>query len=450
MDKDDELKAIEEAIDSGSVAAYSQLGNYYENRKKFEKAFQSYYKGYKLGSHYGAFFIARMFENGLGMAKEDRLNAHIWDLKAADMGNSASQYYVAYNFSQGEIVEKNLQKALHYYTLASENGDFDAALFLGLAYKEGGELTNVDATKSEKHLFNAVKNATNDEEKGSAYNELSILYLGCLGENPSSREFLNRCLWFMNAAVKLGDKNAIENSKKSNSILIIDERAKNEVSKMIEPNSLILPKDFYNENFDKTSQTVIKNSDDSKGANSVVSDYGQDNQSKMSTSSESKTRHEHRKTGLRENITDEEVIEFNGIVNRFLTSLIIKLVLFSIGLGIILYFYFNFETYGPLSILFYIIGVIIAGFPGLFKSLSSSINISKKVDRFFGTPQYKGTVDSEGNVRIKDNTDWIFILFRTFLNLIYYALFTPFEFLIGIIKVIIYKHRINIYWSNKE
>ncbi|MFA6852099.1 MAG: DUF898 family protein [Bacilli bacterium] len=245
--KDEELKALEKAIKLGSITAYAQLGSYYENRKEYDKAFENYLKSYELGSPYGPYFVARMFEEGLGRQK-DLVKAHEWDFKAAEMGESTSQFNVGYNYKQGIVVKKDLHKALHFYSLASESGDFDAAIFLGRCYLMGGELAKMDANMAEKHLFNAVKNALDDEQKGIAYNNLSILYLGCLGEDESSRLYLNRCLWFMNAAIKLGDKDAIENSKKVDSILIIDERAKKEVSSMKEPDSPILPADFYRDN----------------------------------------------------------------------------------------------------------------------------------------------------------------------------------------------------------
>jgi hypothetical protein len=351
------------------------------------------------------------------------------------------------------VVEKDLQKALHYFTLASESGDFDAALLLGLNYRDGGELVDVDASVSEKYLLNAVKNATDDEEKGNAYNELSILYLGCLGEKPSSREFLNHCVWFMNAAVKLGDVNAIANSKKADGIIRIDARAKGEVARMSEPTTPILPPDFYKESGKNVLRPSMNAENNSVAIVAPISDHSKTKLEEESDGNNNKKKpvnaHKNRKSGLRQGISDGEVAKLNGIVNGFLLSLIIKIILFGIGLGIILYFRANIETYGILTTLFFIIGVIIAGLPGLFKSYSNSINISKKVDRFFGAPEYRGTIDSDGNVRIKENTDWMFVILNTLLNLVYYAALAPLEFLLGIIKVIIYKRRIKIYWENK-
>lgn len=443
------LQLLHEAIDLGSTTAYAQLGNYYRDIKQFDSAYEYYIKGYEAGSAHCAYFLARMYEEGYGREK-DEIKAHEWHVKAADMGNSVSQFYAGNNFEEGLVVKKDLIKALHYYSLASENGDFDAALFLGMSYIQGGELVNIDASMAEKHLLNAVKNATNDEEKGDAYNELSIVYLGCLGEVPTSREYLNRTIWFMYAATKLGNTNAIENSKKANSVIIIDERAKSEVANMSEPRNAILPPDFYRE----TGKKVLRASAQTTSVTtSIVSDTTANNTDKQNDSIvknvNSKKVHENRNSGFRTGISDAEVIEFNGIVNGFLVSLFIKLILFGIGLGIILYFNANSEAYGAFTVLFYLLAIIIAGIPGLFKSYNNSINISKKVGRFFGEPQYKGTIDSHGNIRIKENSDWMFILFNTLLNLAYYAALAPLEFLVGIIKVIVYKHRIKTYWRNK-
>lgn len=443
------LQSLYEAIDLGSATAYAQLGNYYRDIKQFNSAYEYYIKGYGAGSAHCAYFLARMYEEGDGREK-DEIKAHEWHVKAADMGNSVSQFYAGNNFEEGLVVKKDLIKALHYYSLASENGDFDAALFLGMSYIQGGELVNIDASMAEKHLLNAVKNATNDEEKGDAYNELSIVYLGCLGEVPTSREYLNRTIWFMYAATKLGNTNAIENSKKANSVIIIDERAKSEVANMSEPRNAILPPDFYRE----TGKKVLRASAQTTSVTtSIVSDTTANNADKQNDSivrsNNPKNAHEYRNSGFRTGISDAEVIEFNGIVNGFLVSLFIKLILFGIGLGIILYFNANSEAYGAFTVLFYLLAIIIAGLPGLFKSYNNSINISKKVGRFFGEPQYKGTIDSHGNIRIKENSDWMFILFNTLLNLAYYAALAPLEFLVGIIKVIVYKHRIKTYWRNK-
>lgn len=238
------LQALSEAINLGSTTAYSQLGNYYSDIKDFEKAARYYQKGYEKGSALCAYFMGCLYDGNTGRNQEEAV-AHEWYLKAADLGQETSQFYVGLDYLHGKFVEKDLNKALHYLTLSSENGDFDAALFLGVSYLHGEELVGIDLSMAEKHLFNAVNNATNDEEKGNAYNELSILYLGCLGVNPSRRDFLNRCVFFMNEAVKLNNKDAIANLKKSHEVIIIDERTKKEALAMDVPTTLIINQDFY-------------------------------------------------------------------------------------------------------------------------------------------------------------------------------------------------------------
>lgn len=95
------LKAIEEAIGLGSITVYSQLGAYYEDQNEYEKAFESYLKGYELGSRHAPYFIARMYEEGRGRPK-DMEKACEWHQKAAALGNETSKCIVSSDFGDKE------------------------------------------------------------------------------------------------------------------------------------------------------------------------------------------------------------------------------------------------------------------------------------------------------------------------------------------------------------
>jgi len=55
----------------------------------------------------------------------DELKAHQMFLEAADLGEGVAQWMVGKNFYRGEIVERDLMKAIYYLTLAMHNPEDD-------------------------------------------------------------------------------------------------------------------------------------------------------------------------------------------------------------------------------------------------------------------------------------------------------------------------------------
>jgi len=234
--------SIEESIKINPAEEFTKLGQQHE----YKKAFECYFKGSECGSNEAPHYIAEMLDEGHGCEK-DITKAFKWELIAANRGNPISQLYVGFYYRDGKVVPQDYKKALQYFTLAADNGQYDAAFILGINYLRGDEISGTDIAKVEKYLFIALETAKTDEEKGSVYNELGTTYGGCYAADHSSSEFRNRCLWFLDEAAKLGNKNAKVNREKMEKVFEINKRIRKEVSKMRPRLYPILSPDFCKE-----------------------------------------------------------------------------------------------------------------------------------------------------------------------------------------------------------
>lgn len=73
-------------------------------------------------SPYYAFFLAGLYEEGLGVEQDDA-QAVCWYGQAAEQGHTRSQWLLAGMFEYGRGVIPNIEQAIHWYQKAAENGD---------------------------------------------------------------------------------------------------------------------------------------------------------------------------------------------------------------------------------------------------------------------------------------------------------------------------------------
>lgn len=440
-----DVEIITDGIKEGTSRGWTNLGIYlHHKREEYEKAYRYYFKGYELGDYLGAVCLSGLYAKGIGVPV-DLDKADEWEEKAAEMGDTNSLYIVASRYSNGNRVPKDLKKALHYYSLGAEADDFAANHLLGACYLEGADLVDytINVGKAEKYLITALANYEDEEDQEKIYDILCRLYFTCMGETDSI-EVLKRAVYFgAKAVILFNNEAAAHNLEIGRKQLGVTNAFIEQVFQMEKPSEPILADDFYIENItpEHHAETEPIITDD------IPSSTPTQQQNNSGASSSKRTQ---RDSGFRQGITDAEVNDFAGKVNVYLIILFLKLICFAVGLIVVVWTYNNIQNLGILTPLFFLGGILVAGLPVLSKSYGKAVGVDKKWSRFFKEADYKATIYSDGNIRVRENRDWFFILFQTILNIVTYAIYFPFDFLIGIINVARYKRRIKIYWENKN
>jgi hypothetical protein len=80
--------------------------------------------------------MAIMYQNGLGLVKDDK-QAFFWMKKAADQGYAMAQHGLGFMYMHGECVDKDEAEAVKWFTRAAEQGLAGSAMTLGLMYEQG-------------------------------------------------------------------------------------------------------------------------------------------------------------------------------------------------------------------------------------------------------------------------------------------------------------------------
>lgn len=80
--------------------------------------------------------LAIMFQNGLGMARNDKL-AEKWMRKSADQGFAIAQHGLGFMYLQGEGIEKNGEEAAKWFILAADQGLAGSLTTLAMMYEQG-------------------------------------------------------------------------------------------------------------------------------------------------------------------------------------------------------------------------------------------------------------------------------------------------------------------------
>jgi TPR repeat protein len=98
---------------------------------------------------------------------KDFVEAFKWNLKAANRGDSSSQYYLAIVYFKGyyEVGHVDYKKALYWFTLAAENGIKEAFKFLGRMYRDGLGVTEDPYKSTVMFAIGAMKKNKECEEE---------------------------------------------------------------------------------------------------------------------------------------------------------------------------------------------------------------------------------------------------------------------------------------------
>jgi TPR repeat protein len=113
----------------------SKAGKAYE-AGNFETAFNLFSKVARRGEARAQNMLGIMYEDGKGVAKDDK-QAVYWYTKAAESGKADAQFYLATKYLLGEGVAMDNKQAVYWLTKSAEGGYANAQYILGLMYDNG-------------------------------------------------------------------------------------------------------------------------------------------------------------------------------------------------------------------------------------------------------------------------------------------------------------------------
>ena len=134
----DEKKALEyfsKAAENNYAFSLNNLGKYYEDKDK-DLAFSYYLKSASLGESWACNKVGECYRKGFLVVKDEKKAYHYY-LAGIDASFRTMYYYNYYNLAnyyiEGRLdlgIEKDINKALEYYKIASDNGVIDASIRL--------------------------------------------------------------------------------------------------------------------------------------------------------------------------------------------------------------------------------------------------------------------------------------------------------------------------------
>jgi uncharacterized protein len=104
--------------------------------KDLQLAYKNFLAGAKEGHANSQFNVAVMYEQGIGIGKDEQ-EAFVWYGKAALQGNSAAQFNLGVLYENGRGTKINFEKANEWYRKASIQRDPLAIGNLGMLYVRG-------------------------------------------------------------------------------------------------------------------------------------------------------------------------------------------------------------------------------------------------------------------------------------------------------------------------
>jgi TPR repeat protein len=154
------------------------------------KAIEGYEQAAAKGDAVSMFQLARAYETGLGVVKDNSQTLN-WLQKAANAGLAMAQNDLANGYKSGHGVPKDYALAFFWYQKAAGQGYAAAQANLGLLYQAGLGITQ-DYAQAIAWYQKAA-----EQKEGPAENNLGYMYLKGLGVN---RDYSQALFWFKRAA----------------------------------------------------------------------------------------------------------------------------------------------------------------------------------------------------------------------------------------------------------
>jgi TPR repeat protein len=156
-----------------------------------EQKFAADVKAAEQGSAEAQYKLAKMYEDGDGVAK-DAVKAVEWYRKAADQGNEKAQIFLGLMYHRGEGVTKDVAMAEEWYRKAAGQGDARSQFFIGLVYDNAAKNVTKDAVMAVEWYRKAA-----EQGYAEAQNLLGLAY--SLGEGVA-KDTAKAVEWYRKAA----------------------------------------------------------------------------------------------------------------------------------------------------------------------------------------------------------------------------------------------------------
>lgn len=125
------IQLYKKCMEMGSKSAAYSLGLEYRNKRMYEKAFEYYKKSHGTKDFYQELTFALCYYYGVGINKDKKkalellleINEQFYSEYEIDEAN----YLIGMIYLEGEVVNKDLEKARYYLELADRDGDHRSA-----------------------------------------------------------------------------------------------------------------------------------------------------------------------------------------------------------------------------------------------------------------------------------------------------------------------------------
>ena len=136
--------------------------------------------------------LADQYAEGIGVTKDDRRAAHLYE-DAADQGDAYAQRRIAFIYADGKGVPKDDIKAVDWCQKAATQGEVSAQCLLGLLYEEGRGILRDDAKAAGWYRKAAMQGFA------AAQSNLGVLYVDGRGV---TKDYNFAVEWFRRAATQ--------------------------------------------------------------------------------------------------------------------------------------------------------------------------------------------------------------------------------------------------------
>ena len=123
-------------------------GEYYFNKKEYNKAYQCYLKAHENGDSRATYSLSLLYKDGLGVLENHQISLKFIE-ESANKGNEPAQLKLAECYREGKLVEKDLEKSIQILKLYSSQGYLQSTVSLAFKYYYGTGV-EVDLQKVKK------------------------------------------------------------------------------------------------------------------------------------------------------------------------------------------------------------------------------------------------------------------------------------------------------------
>ncbi|MBP9727454.1 MAG: sel1 repeat family protein, partial [Gammaproteobacteria bacterium] len=157
----DVIAWLDTLVSQNNAEAALVLGKITQYKRQYDQAIQSYTKAHELNHPDGMFYFGKMYSNltntqtrGIDITNRYRDSARLGskhglnELLLLSASNGKASLHLAQMYELGEVVHKNLLKAIELYEKSSQQNCSDATYYLAELYARGTQEVAVDISKA--------------------------------------------------------------------------------------------------------------------------------------------------------------------------------------------------------------------------------------------------------------------------------------------------------------